>query len=65
MLLLMLNAELEKGCGLAPSGLGRSLDEPGHCSADVIAIGGHNIDRRPRQEPAFGARMTRTDRLVI
>src|SRR5713101_2108783 len=65
MLLLVLNPEFEKGCGLAPRLCGSLLDEPRHRGVDMIAIGGDDIDGRTRQQPALRSRMTRASGLVI
>ena len=65
MLLLVLNSELEQRCRRVPSFGGCLIDKPGHCRADMVAIGGHDIDRRARQQPALRPRVPRADRLVI
>ena len=65
MLLLVMKPELDKGGRLAPSFHRRLRDEPGHRGADVVAIGADDVDRRTRQQPALGSRMTRTGGLII
>src|SRR3984893_13312334 len=65
MLLLMMKPKLDKGGGLAPSFHGRLLDEPRHRGTDMVAIGADDVDRRTRQQPTLGSRMTGAGSLII
>ena len=65
MLLLVVPAELEQGCGFMPRGLAGGGDKARHRGANMVAISADDIDRRARQHAALGSRMARADRLVI
>ena len=64
MLLLVMQAELDEGCGFSPRRLRTgALDEPGHRRPDMVAIGADDVDRRARQQAALRPRMPRPGRL--
>ena len=65
MLLLVMQPELDERSRLLPRRFGRLLNKPRHGSADMVAIGPDDIDRRPRQQPALGPRMSWARRLVV